>query len=148
MAPDDKYPDDIPPHAMKPGKKLSDPARKKLAGTHKKSVDNNVVSITPDLVRDVPVMPAWLSDKAKEVWAANVERVVAVGATSIDSEAFGLFCDTMAVFISSPETANAAFRSELRKQMELFGIASAKSRLARIAAGEPAKTSPFSVRAS
>lgn len=132
---------------MQRGKKLTDPARKKLAGTHKASVDNNVVSISPDIVRDVPVMPAWLSDKAKAVWTANVERVVAVGATSIDSEAFGLFCDTMAVFIASPETANAAFRSELRKQMELFGIASAKSRLARIATGEPAKASPFSVRA-
>ncbi|TKV42965.1 hypothetical protein A0U87_15195 [Sphingobium sp. MP9-4] len=135
---------------MAPGKKLSDPARKKLAGTRKKSVDNNVVSITPDLVRDVPVMPEWLSPGAREVWAADIERIAATGATAVDSSAVALYCETMAVFVASvraQEPVNAAFRSELRKQAELLGIAGAKSRLARIAAREPAKTSPFSVRA-
>jgi phage terminase small subunit len=134
---------------MAPGKKLSDPARKKLAGTHKKSVDNNVVSISPDIVRDVPIMPEWLSPGAQEVWASDVERIAAMGATAVDSSAVALYCETMAVFVASVrsgEPANAAFRSELRKQMELLGIAGAKSRLARIASAEPAKASPFSVR--
>lgn len=134
---------------MKPGKKLSDPQRKKLAGTHKPSVDSNVVSLATPTVRDLPVAPSWLTPGAQEIWKTDIERIAATGATSIDSAMVALYCETMAVFVASVkagEPANAAFRSELRKQMELLGIAGAKSRLARVGAAEPAKQSPFSVR--
>ncbi|RSU77405.1 hypothetical protein BRX37_05985 [Sphingomonas sp. S-NIH.Pt3_0716] len=134
---------------MHPGKKLTDPARKKLANTHKPSVDSNVVSIATDIVRDLPVMPEWLSPGAREVWTTDIERIAAMGATAVDSSAVALYCETMAVFVASvraSEPVNAAFRSELRKQAELLGIAGAKSRLARIASAEPVKASPFSVR--
>lgn len=134
---------------MKRGKKLDDPARKQLAGTYRNCVDDNVVTITPATVRDLPVMPDWLTDGAKQVWSGDIERIAAVGSTAIDSSAVALYCETMAVFIAavrSGQPVNAAYRSELRKQMELLGIAGAKSRLARVTTAEPAKPTAFSIR--
>jgi phage terminase small subunit len=134
---------------MNRGKKLSDPQRKKLAGTFKQSVDGATATFAP-VDRDIPLQPAWLSEAAKTVWSDMLESVVATGSTSVDSASFALLCETMAVFIASVkagEPANAAFRSELRKQMELAGIAGAKSRLAKMAAPEAAKaSSPFTIR--
>ena len=133
---------------MQRGKKLTDPQRKKLAGTFKQCVDGRTTTIAA-VERDIPIQPDWMSEAGRAVWAADLEKVVATGATSIDAGAFALFCETMAVFIQSVREGapmNAAYRSELRKQMELLSIAGAKSRLAKIAQDGAVKASPFSVR--
>jgi phage terminase small subunit len=132
---------------MQRGPKPISPTRKKLAGTFKPCVDDATAPIV-QLVKDIPVAPDWLTDGAKAVWADDLARVVACGATSVDSNMFGLYCTSMADFIASVklgEPANAAFRSELRKQMEMLCIAGAKSRLARIST-DVKTSSPFSVR--
>ncbi|ATP18558.1 hypothetical protein [Sphingobium yanoikuyae] len=133
---------------MRPGKKLTDPQRKKLAGTFKQCVDGATTAISA-VLRDIPVQPDWMSEAGKEVWAADLEKVMATGLTGVDAGAFALYCETMAVFIQSVragQPVNAAYRSELRKQMELLSIAGAKSRLAKIGQEQTAKASPFSVR--
>jgi len=133
---------------MQRGKKLTDPQRKKLAGTFKQCVDGATTTIST-IPRDIPHQPDWMSEAGKAVWAADLEKVIATGLTSVDAGAFALYCETMAVFIQSVrdgQPVNAAYRSELRKQMELLSIAGAKSRLAKIGQDQAAKASPFSVR--
>lgn len=134
---------------MQRGPKLKNPATKKLAGTYKPSVDDGTASIV-QLVEDTPSAPSWLTAGAKEVWADNIARVVACGARDADSDMFATYCEMMARFIAgvkSGDPVNAAFVSELRKEMEMLGIAGAKSRLARLGTTpDKATTSPFSVR--
>jgi hypothetical protein len=118
---------------MNRGPKLKSPATKKLAGTYKECVDGTTAPIV-QLVEDTPVAPAWLSAGAKEVWADDLARVVACGAREADSHFFAAYCQWMAGFIAgvrAGDPPNAAYVSELRKQMEMLGIAGAKARLAR-----------------
>lgn len=78
-----------------------------------------------------------------------LQSLVATGATSIDAGAFALYCETTAVFIQlvkDGQAVNAAYRSELRKQMELLSIAGAKSRLAKMGQDKATITNPFTVR--
>ncbi len=134
---------------MNRGPKLKSPATKKLAGTYKESVDGTTAPIV-NLTQDIPLPPLWLSAGAKDVWAADLARVVACGAREPDSHFFAVYCEMMTRFVASVKAGdppNAAFVSELRKEAEMLGIAGAKSRLARLG-GTPDKatTSPFSVR--
>jgi len=130
---------------MNRGPKLKSSTTKKLAGTYRKSVDGTTAPIV-QLKPDIPIAPAWLSPDAKAVWSADLDRVVKCGATEVDSSFFALYCDTMATFLANPNVGTAAFRSELRKQMEMLGITAAKSRLARGPAKEAPSDTPFKVR--
>jgi phage terminase small subunit len=133
---------------MDRGRKLSNPAHKALANTHNVTRDRNI-NVLATVTADAPVAPDWLPDRAAAVWDVDLPRVTACGATSTDSQMFALYCVTMADFIAgvnAGEAPNAAFRSELRKQMEMLCIAGAKSRLAKIANGSPQTANPFSVR--
>ena len=135
-------------YLMRPGKKLTDPQRKKLTGTFKQCVDGATTTISTVLC-DIPVQPDWMSEEGKSVWAADLEKVVSTGLTSIDAGAFALYCETMAIFIQSVRSGqpvNAAYRSELRKQMELLSIAGARSRLIKMASPDQASRNPFTVR--
>lgn len=129
---------------MNRGPKLKSPATKKLAGTYKECVDGNTAP-TVQLTDDIPVAPEWLSAGAKEVWAADLARVVACGAREPDSSFYATYCHWMAGFIAGVKAGdppNAAYVSELRKQMEMLGIAGAKARLAR-GGDKPASSNPF-----
>jgi len=133
---------------MQRGRKLTNPLTKKLSGTFKPSVDGETAPIAL-LPNDTPSPPEWMSDGARDVWAADFERVVALGAREVDSNFFALYCETLSAFIAtvkSGEVANAAFRSELRKQSEMLGIAGAKARLAKVGATPDKPASPFSLR--
>lgn len=131
------------------GPKLKDPATKRLAGTYKKTVDGNTVTAV-QLANDIPFAPDWLTEGGKQVWAADLARVVACGAREVDSHFYAVYCEMMARFIAGVKAGdplNAAFVSELRKQLEMLGISGAKARLAKV--GNPSdkpKASPFSVR--
>lgn len=119
---------------MQRGPKLKSTATKKLAGTYKECVDGQKKPLV-ELAKDYPIAPDWLSEPAKEFWAVDLPRVVKCGATEVDSNMFGLYCETMATFIAEQKSgvpSNAAFRSELRKQMEMLGIAGPKARLSRV----------------
>jgi hypothetical protein len=127
----------------------ANPATKKMAGTYRKDRHGEIEPITIVDTSKVPEAPEWLSEGAKTEWASTLAHAVACGATAIDSSMFALYCETMAVFVAevqSGQTTNAAYRSELRKQMELLGIAGAKSRLAKIGTPDAPKASPFTVR--
>jgi hypothetical protein len=118
---------------MQRGPKLKNPGTKLLAGTYKECVDGRTAPIV-QLVEDTPVAPKWLSEGAKEVWADDLARVVACGAREPDSHFFATYCQWMAGFIAgvrAGDPPNAAYVSELRKQMEMLGIAGAKARLSR-----------------
>lgn len=134
---------------MNRGVKLKNPNTKKLAGTYKPSVDDGTAPIA-HLPNDTPSPPDWLSEGARKVWASDIDRVVACGAREVDSNFYALYCETLAAFIATVEAgevANAAFRSELRKQAEMLGIAGAKARLAKIGSTtDKPKASPFSLR--
>jgi len=133
---------------MKTGRRIANPASKNLAGTFRADRHADIVPMV-QLVADTPIVPEWLSPGAKDVWATDLPRVVATGAVSIDSAMFALYADTMATFIGAikaGDTPTAAYRSELRKQMELLGIAGAKSRLTKVASPDAQKASPFTVR--
>ncbi|MFL0588092.1 hypothetical protein ACH0BU_15815 [Sphingomonas olei] len=107
-------------------------------------MDGNTVQ-TVQLADDIPVAPEWLSAGGKDVWAGDLARVVACGAREPDSHFYAVYCEMMARFVAgvkAGEPLNAAFVSELRKQMEMLSIAGAKARLAR--GGEKAaSTNPF-----
>ncbi len=134
---------------MQRGPKLKSPATKKLAGTYKTSVDGNTAPLV-QLTDDIPAAPSWLTAGAKDVWSADLPRVVACGARETDSHFFAVYCEMMARFIAGVKAGdppNAAFVSELRKEAEMLGIAGAKARLARLSnAPEKPATSPFSLR--
>lgn len=129
---------------MNRGPKLKSPATKKLAGTYKECVDGTTAP-TVQLTEDIPAAPSWLTTGGKEVWAADLARVVACGAREPDSHFYAVYCEMMARFIATVkagEPPNAAFVSELRKQMEMLSIAGAKARLARVG-DKAAPTNPF-----
>jgi len=120
-----------------------------MAGTYKVSVDAKTAPLAV-VSNDNPICPDWLPDEAKAIWQADIARIIATGANSVDSSMVALYAVTMSNFVEAVKAGappNAAFRSELRKQMELLGIAGAKSRLAKIGQPDvPATYSPFSVR--
>lgn len=129
---------------MQRGPKLKNPTTKKLAGTFKDCVDGTTAPIV-QLTQDIPVAPSWLSVAAKDVWAADLARVVACGAREPDSHFFAVYCEMMARFVATVKAGdppNAAFVSELRKEAEMLGIAGAKARLARGGDQTPA-SNPF-----
>jgi phage terminase small subunit len=130
------------------GRKPKTVAEKKLSNTVQPCRDGRKVelAIVPN---NAPDAPEWLSAGAKVVWSGDLKRAVAMGLAEVDQSMFALYCETMAAFVEgvrSGNSVNAAFRSELRKQMEMLGIAGAKSRLTKIAAPEETKSSPFAVR--
>lgn len=135
---------------MQRGKKPATAGRKKLAGTYAKSRDDVKTMLGPTADETGPILPEWLTPAAREVWAVDIARVVGCGATAADSHMFALYCTTMADFIASVQSGaphNAAFRSELRKQAEMLGIAGAKSRITKtIAATDKPVAQPFNVR--
>lgn len=132
---------------MKSGRKLKTIEEKQLLGTVQPCRDAKkaVLAIVPS---NAPAPPVWLTANAKAVWTADLPRAMAMGLADVDQSMFALYCETLASFIAaiqSGTTPNAAFRSELRKQMELLGIAGAKSRLTKIETNQPAKASPFAI---
>lgn len=137
-------------HLMISGRKAKTVAEKKLSNTVQPCRDSLKIALAI-VPSNAPDAPEWLSEGAKTVWTADLKRAVAMGLGEVDQSMFALYCETMAAFIQSVRDGaivNAAFRSELRKQAELLGMAGAKSRLAKAVNNEPASASPFSVRKS
>lgn len=130
----------------------ANPDAKKLAGTFRKDRHADIVPLTITKTDKAPEPPIWLSEGAKEVWKTDLGHAVACGATAIDSGMFAVYCETMASFVADVKNgvpSNAAFRSELRKQLELLGMAGPKSRLMKLGgsgtkAAEP--SNPFTAR--
>lgn len=130
---------------MQPGRKPSPLNKKRLANTLRSDRDGGSAAYAAHIATDVPVAPLWLTAAAKDVWADDLARVVTCGAREPDSHFYAVYCEMMARFIAgvkSGDPANAAFVSELRKQMEMLGIAGAKARLARGGDQTPA-SNPF-----
>jgi phage terminase small subunit len=130
------------------GRKPKTIEQKKLSNTVQPCRDGLKVTLAI-VPANAPSAPEWITDGAREVWDADVKRAVGMGLAEVDQSMFALYCETMAAFIAAVKDGsppNAAFRSELRKQMELLGMAGAKSRLAKVASNEPPKPSPYSVR--
>lgn len=129
---------------MNRGPKLKNPETKKLAGTYKHCLDGDTHPFV-ELVKDVPTAPLFLSEGGREIWEVDLPRVVKCGATDVDSHLFAIYCEMMARFVASAKSGNpfnAASVSELRKQMEMLGIAGPKARLARMGDAIPA-SNPF-----
>jgi phage terminase small subunit len=130
------------------GRKPKTIAQKKLSNTVQPCRDNLKVALAI-VPSSAPNAPEWLSEGAKVVWSGDLKRAVAMGLAELDQSMFALYCETMAAFIEGVKTGNtvnAAFRSELRKQMEMLGLAGAKSRLTTVAAPAEKKITPFAVR--
>ena len=133
---------------MQSGRKSKTVEQKKMAGTVQKCRD--ATKVLPENVPvHAPAPPSWLSDGAKEVWRVDLPRTMIMGLAEVDQSMFALYCETMSAFVEGVKVGavpNAAFRSELRKQMELLGIAGAKSRQIKVGTTEAPKASPFSAR--
>lgn len=134
---------------MKSGKRIPSPASKQLAGTYRKDRHANIAVIASP-TPDAPIQPAYLSAEAKIVWAEEVRRVTACGATEADSSMFARYCEMEAAFrvqVMAGELPKAALLTELRRSAELLGIGGLRSRLARTGSQKEApKASPFSIR--
>lgn len=136
---------------MKTGRRVADPKAKELAGTYRRDRHGDIAPIA-EPVRDLPVQPGYMTPEGKEVWAEELQRVVACGLTGADSTFFARYCELEAGFrvsVMARELPTASLVTELRRAAELLGIAGHRSRLVRAStAAEPNKpASPFAPRA-
>lgn len=133
---------------MNTGRRIANPQSKRLAGTYREDRHGSIapIAVVPN---DHPICPDWLPAPAKAIWQADIGRIIACGATSVDSSMVALYCVTMADFVAAVgagDVPNASFRSELRKQAEMLGIAGAKSRLAKIGTPDAKASNPFAAQ--
>ena len=96
---------------------------------------------------DPPQMPDYLTPAAQIVWQEEIGRVMAAGASDLDSSLFARYCALeakvrQAFSDDSGEVPPAAYITTLRQYAELLGIAGRKSRVGK--GGADAKpTNPF-----
>jgi phage terminase small subunit len=84
--------------------------------------------ITPG---DPPIMPAYLSPRAQEIWMEEISRVMQAGVSELDSSMVGDYCSLYARVQEAFEAGGvppAAHLTELRRTRELLGIAGPRSR--------------------
>lgn len=115
---------------MKRGPKPQTPAVKAKRGTLRPCRDGTapVQLITSG---DPPIMPAYLSAAAQEIWLEEISRVMAAGITERDSSLFATYCATEALAraaFKAGEPPPAAYLTELRRMRELLGIAGPRVR--------------------
>lgn len=130
---------------MKRGPKPLTPAEKEARGTVQPVRDRDRTQIIEP--HALPVMPDWLTAEGQEVWLDNIGRVMANRlVTERDSTAFGNFCNLQGMIVrcwrAGKEAPPITAIAEARKQMELFGIGGAKSRVSVKGDGGGA-TNPF-----
>lgn len=135
---------------MKSGRRIANPKAKQLAGTYRKDRHGDIAPIVATALPVGPVQPKYLSAEAKLVWAEEINRVTACGATDADSSMFARYCEMEAAFrvsiMAGEDFPKAALLTELRRSAELLGIAGVRSRLAKLGGTEPVKSSPFTIR--
>ena len=135
---------------MKTGRRIANPKTKQLTGTFRKDRHGDIAPIVAELVQVGPVQPRYLTAEAKLVWAEEIKRVTAMGATEADSSMFARYCEMEAAFrvaiMAGGDFPSGVMLTELRRYAELFGIGGVRSRLAKMGGNEPVKASPFSVR--
>lgn len=105
---------------------------------------------------DIPDMADYLSAPARDVWAREIEHIIAAGARKADSAYINQTVSMLAeyelatkAYQSGQEGASppsAATATELRVRLEGLGMAGAKSRIAQINKGgttSAVKVNPF-----
>jgi hypothetical protein len=131
---------------MKPGAKPGLPSIRAERGTLRPDRgDMNLVElVAPD---DMPQQPDWLTAAGEEVWMDDIGRVSANRLVSErDTTIFATYCNLQGANIMAwrnGEVPPIAALAEVRRLAELFGIASAKSRVVKLDKGGPGGN-PFS----
>ena len=83
---------------MKPGARPKPTKQKQLEGNPgRRPLPENEAKPTPG----APVVPEWLSDLGRKVWDTEAPELAKIGLlTQADGIAFGLFCESMANYIT------------------------------------------------
>ncbi|MDG2532061.1 hypothetical protein P6144_00225 [Sphingomonas sp. HITSZ_GF] len=135
---------------MKSGRRIANPKTKQMAGTYRKDRHGDIAPIAATPIPTGPKQPAYLTPEGKLVWAEEINRVTALGATEADSSAFARYCEMEAHFrlaiMAGDDFPTGVMLTELRRYAELFGIAGLRSRLAKIGTAEPVQSSPYQIR--
>jgi hypothetical protein len=131
---------------MKPGTKPNLPSIRDERGTMRPDRgDMSLIElVAPD---DMPQRPDFLTTAGEEVWMDNISRVMANRLVSErDAELFATFCNLAGanrMAWRAGEVPPLGALTEMRRLAELFGIASAKSRVVKVDKGGPSGN-PFS----
>ncbi len=130
---------------MKRGPKAELPSTKMARGTFQPCRDGGVVEIVaPDAL---PVQPEWLTDAGRQVWLDDIGRVAGGKlVTEADSTMFANYCNlqgAISLAWRANEVPPAAMLMEARKMQEMFGLAGAKSRVAKAGGAGGAPSNPF-----
>lgn len=131
---------------MKRGPKAETPTEKAARGTLRPFRDAGKTELV--VPGDPPIMPDYLTPQAIDVWQEQIGRVMAAGATEIDSALFARYCSLEALvrqaFNEGGDPPPAAYLTVLRQHEELFRIAGPKSRVGGGGdAGGSTKGNPF-----
>ncbi len=130
---------------MQRGPKPEPRAVKAARGTLQPVRDGNKTEVI--VAGDPPLMPEYLTPEAIEVWQENIGRVMAAGATELDSDLFARYCSAEALvriaFKEGGEPPSAAYLTLLRQYAELLGIAGRKSRVGKVADDPTKNRNPF-----
>ena len=79
----------------------------------------------------MPLMPAYLTKEAKAIWLESIERVIAGGATELDSDLIARYCSLEALTrltFEQGECPPISALTELRRMGESLGLAGSQSR--------------------
>ena len=115
---------------MKPGRKPHTPTEKRLRGTFRQDRDAPRTEIL--VAGSAPMMPAYLSVEAVDVWREVLPRVMSAGVVELDSAAFARYCAAEAIVrlkMGGNEQVPAATLSALRQYEEAFRIIGPRSRV-------------------
>jgi hypothetical protein len=128
---------------MQRGRKPTTNASKQLAGTLKPSRVRTEISVPVEFA--IPLMPDYLTDGAKSVWLEEIDRIMSVSATELDSSLVARYCSLEAIVrdqFAKGDCPNIASLTELRRMGESLGLSGAQSRIG--SASKPSEpTNPF-----
>jgi phage terminase small subunit len=126
---------------MKPGTK-GRPDLRLINGTERLDYTAGAVTVEPVDPSTVQ-RPAFVKGKAKAVWDKYApDRIDAGYLRPEDSHTFGQLCVRLADYEKDPSEFKAADLSELRKRLEIFGMAGPQSRARFKADGKSKSADP------
>jgi hypothetical protein len=89
-------------------------------------------------------MPAYLTKEAQEIWSDQLERMIAAGATELDSDLIARYCSLEALTRLTFEIGECppiSALTELRRMGESLGLAGSQSRSSVVTPVKP--SNPF-----
>lgn len=127
---------------MNAGKKPTSNESKIAAGTAKPSRVRYQMTVPEAMT--IPLMPEYLTKEAQAIWSEQLERMIAGGATELDSDLIARYCSLEALTRLTFEIGECppiSALTELRRMGESLGMAGSQSRSTAITPVKP--SNPF-----